>query len=234
MTLLAMHNVLYTWDDSNSPLLDCEEFHADAGSKILIRGPSGSGKSTLLNLIGGVLVPQKGSISILGTEIQRLSNSERDRFRADHMGFIFQMFNLLPYLNVLENVLLPLRFSEHKLQKLRKNKVDPKQEAERLLTALGLDAKLNQRVSTLSVGQQQRVAVARALMGSPELIMADEPSSALDSDTRAAFLELLFRECERSQTTLLYVSHDQGLENYFDRCVPISHFNATSEGVLAL
>ncbi len=227
---LAMRHVLFSWDQKSAPLLDFDEFQAKPGEKVLIRGPSGSGKSTILNLIGGVMVPQRGAISILGTALNTLSGAQRDRFRSDHMGFIFQMFNLIPYLNVLENVLLPLHFSKHKLSKLQSAGKDPRVEAQRLLTALGMMEMLAKRVDTMSVGQQQRVAVTRALMGSPELIMADEPSSALDSETRSAFLELLFRECERSRTTLLYVSHDHGLETFFDRTVPITQFCKASHG----
>lgn len=227
---LAMHNICFSWDKKSSPLLNFHEFQASAGEKILIRGPSGSGKSTILNLIGGVLLPQTGSISILDTELTQCSASQRDRFRADHMGFIFQMFNLIPYLSIMENIVLPLKFSAHKRAKLKQRGLIPQQEAERLLAALGLDPKSNKKVRELSVGQQQRVAVARALMGSPELIIADEPSSALDYESRTSFLELLFKECEREKTTLLYVSHDPNLEVFFDRTIPISEFRQDIAG----
>lgn len=219
----SMKNILFTWDASSKPLLAFEEFSVKAGEKVLIRGPSGSGKSTILNLVGGLLLPQSGSVSVVDTDITKLSSARRDQFRSDHMGFIFQIFNLIPYLNILENVLLPLQFSKHKRSKF---KTDPKDEALRLLTALGLKAFAEQKVSTLSIGQQQRVAVARALMGSPELVIADEPSSALDAETRGIFLELLFRECERSKSSLIYVSHDPGLETYFDRTLPIEAFSS--------
>ncbi len=222
---LAMRNICFSWDKKSSPFLSFDDFKASSGEKILIRGPSGSGKSTILNLIGGVLSPQKGLVSILNTDLTKLNAGQRDRFRADHMGFIFQMFNLIPYLSVLENILLPLEFSHHKREKLKQRGLSPQNEAERLLLALGLDPKSTKKVRELSVGQQQRVAVARALMGSPELIIADEPSSALDYESRASFLELLFQECKREKTTLIYVSHDPNLEAYFDRTIPISKFH---------
>lgn len=218
----SMQNVVFTWDKETAPFLAFDEFSIKQGEKLLIRGPSGSGKSTILNLVAGLLLPEEGNVSMLGTELNTLSSSKRDHFRSDHMGFIFQNFNLVPYLNVLENVLLPLQFSKHKRSKIK----NEKQEALRLLSALGLDNLSGQSVSTLSMGQQQRVAVARALMGSPELIIADEPSSALDADARGAFLGLLFQECERSKASLLYVSHDPGLEAFFDRTLPISYFSS--------
>lgn len=223
---VVMQDVLFTWDRKSKPLLRFDEFSIKQGEKVLVRGPSGSGKSTILNLCAGLLVPQKGSVRMLGTDISTLTAAQRDHFRSDHTGFIFQLFNLIPYLSLIENVLLPLRFSKMKRAKIQ----NPREEALRLLSALGLEDLLDQRVRTLSVGQQQRVAVARALMGSPELVIADEPSSALDAESRAAFLELLFRECERSKSSLLYVSHDPELEQFFDRTVPISYFTGEQGG----
>ena len=215
---ISLRNLAFTWNPSSSKrLLEIETFQLKKGEKVLVRGQSGSGKSTLLNLIGGLLLPQAGQIQVLDTEINSLPASARDQFRSDHMGFIFQIFNLIPYLNVLENVLLPLSFSKHKRAKLK----DPHAEARRLLKALGLENLETQSVQKLSVGQQQRVAVARALIGSPEIVIADEPSSALDAETRKEFLNLLFQECERSGSSLLYVSHDPGLDSLFDRSVPI-------------
>lgn len=226
MSLLTLQNIVFSWNPSSEPVLNFKDFSLSKGEKLLIRGPSGSGKSTILNLIAGLILPQKGSIRILGQEINTLSSSQRDQFRSDHLGFIFQNFNLIPYLDVMESVCLPLRFSENKRRKV--SSLGMKEEARILLADLGLEGMESKNVQTLSTGQQQRVAVARALMGSPELIIADEPSSALDADAREAFLNLLFRECERSQSTLLYVSHDAGLEKYFDRHVSMSSFKESS------
>jgi putative ABC transport system ATP-binding protein len=157
-----------------------------------------------------------------------MSSSVRDAFRADHIGLIFQMFNLLPFLDVRQNVLMGCRFSA--LRRSRADAVareDSGGEAERLLDALGLDARRmgHTPVGRLSVGQQQRVAAARALIGRPEVVLADEPTSALDSETREDFLRLLFSECRRSMTTLLFVSHDRSLTGLFDRVLDLQQIN---------
>lgn len=206
-------------------LLDIEEFRLQHGERVFLRGPSGSGKSTLLGLLGGVLTPQQGRIEVLGTDLSTLSASARDRFRGEHLGFIFQMFNLIPYLGVLENLLLPLRFSPARAARLQG--VDPSTEARRLLEALGLGAAeyLERPVTELSIGQQQRVAAARALLGRPEIIVADEPTSSLDQDARENFLGLLMDECRMQQTSLLFVSHDISLGRLFDRVISLTDLN---------
>jgi putative ABC transport system ATP-binding protein len=211
-----------------SPLLSIQRFSVAPGEKVFLKGPSGSGKSTLLGLIGGVLKPRAGTIQLIGTPLETLSASERDRFRGEHIGFIFQMFNLIPYLTVRENVMLPLRFSAARQQRL--NGADVSSEALRLLTALGLtDSQLlNRPVTQLSMGQQQRVAAARALIGRPDLVVADEPTSALDADTRAGFLQLLMSECAAFGTALLFVSHDAALGTLFDRTLSLHDINRVS------
>ncbi|MCP4184626.1 MAG: ATP-binding cassette domain-containing protein, partial [Hyphomicrobiales bacterium] len=185
---------------------------------------SGSGKSTLLGLICGTLTPQKGDIYVLGKNITVLTSSQRDRVRADHFGIIFQMFNLLPYLSILDNVLLPLNFSKLRKTAAIKQSGNIVTEADRLLTALGVDATKfgQQKTSDLSVGQQQRVAAARAFIGYPEIIVADEPTSSLDEGHQAKFMQLLFEETERTGATLIMVSHDRRLAKRFDRVVELS------------
>jgi putative ABC transport system ATP-binding protein len=191
-----------------------------------VHGPSGSGKSSLLSLLAGVVVPQRGSLQVLGTEVRQLAGAARDAFRADHFGIIFQMFNLVPYLSVLENVTLPCRFSAR-----RRRQVDARggaeREGQRLLEHLDLaaEARSSHAVTRLSVGEQQRVAAARALIGRPAIVLADEPTSALDADRREAFLRLLFRECETEGATLLFVSHDRSLETLFDRTLALDDIN---------
>ncbi len=183
------------------------------GEHLFLHGPSGSGKSTLLSLLAGMLRPASGSVRVLGTDIHRLGASARDQFRADHMGVIFQQFNLVPYLNTLANVTLPCGLSP-----LRSKRSEPsvKGEAERLLTALSIPEDHWQRkVTRLSIGQQQRIAAARALIGAPGLILADEPTSALDTDNRDRFLELLLNLAHRHDTSVLFVSHDQSLARHF-------------------
>ncbi|MBT6274535.1 MAG: ATP-binding cassette domain-containing protein, partial [Chromatiales bacterium] len=189
--------------------LDIPELTIAAGEHVFVVGPSGCGKSTLLGLVGGVSTPRDGTVSVLGQDIGALSQSHRDRFRGDHIGIMFQLFNLVPYLSMTDNVALPCRFSAIRRSKSASAGAGIAAEADRLLSALGLtDRGLRRRpVTELSIGQQQRVAAARALMGSPELLIADEPTSALDEGTRQQFLELLFLECKRAGTTLIFVSH---------------------------
>jgi putative ABC transport system ATP-binding protein len=214
----------FAWK-GQAPLLAIERFTVARGERVFLKGPSGSGKSTLLGLIGGVLIPRSGTVRLLGTGVSELDASGRDRFRGEHLGFIFQMFNLIPYLTVHENVLLPLQFSSARRQRV--SNVDPSQESLRLLETLGLagNGVLERPVTQLSIGQQQRVAAARALIGRPDILIADEPTSALDADTRDGFLELLINECQSFGTTLLFVSHDSSLSAHFDRSLAMSDIN---------
>jgi len=209
-------------------LLAIDRFTVARGERVFLRGPSGSGKSTLLGLIGGVLTPRSGTVRLIGTSLSALDAGTRDRFRGEHIGFIFQMFNLIPYLTVRENVLLPLQFSAKRRQRLAE--IEPRHEALRLLESLGLavDGLLERPVIELSIGQQQRVAAARALIGRPDIVVADEPTSALDADTRLGFLKLLMNECEAFGTTLLFVSHDSSLSPQFDRSSSMSDINGLS------
>jgi len=210
------------------PLLQIERLCIDRGERVFLTGASGSGKSTLLSLIGGVIQPGTGSIRIIGLAVNELRASERDRFRGEHLGFIFQMFNLIPYLTIRENVLLPLQFSPARRNRL--DRMEPEHEAERLLSALGLvgAGPLSRPVMELSVGQQQRVAAARALIGRPDVLIADEPTSSLDADARENFLRLLMNECEDSGTTVLFVSHDRSLSPLFDRTLALGDLNGAT------
>lgn len=223
---IELRQVRFGWG-AGAPLLDIEYFAIARGERVFLRGPSGSGKSTLLGLIGGVLVPVQGRVCVLGADIAGLGAAHRDRYRGEHLGFIFQMFNLIPYLDVLQNVLLPTAFSRARRAKVG---ADQAAEASRLLRALGLaDDLLTRNVTQLSIGQQQRVAAARALFGRPEILIADEPTSALDADTRSGFLELLLGECRALGSTLLFVSHDTSLEGLFDRSLAMAAINDTRQ-----
>ena len=186
------------------------------GESVLLLGESGSGKSTLLSLICGTILPTSGVVQIAGQDIAKLSGGKRDRFRAEQIGVIFQQFNLLPFGTVGDNILLPLRFAPAR----RKRAKDATAQASSLCSALGLPRSvLNSKATALSVGQQQRVAVARALIGQPPLIIADEPTSALDANSQAAFLDLLFAQTAAHDTSLLMVSHDPRLGERFDRVI---------------
>ena len=182
-------------------------------------GESGSGKTTLLSLICGFLNPLSGSISINGNTINKLSSKTKDEYRADNIGIIFQQFNLLPYANVVDNVLLPLYFSQAR----SKNIQNKRAAALELFKQLRLPDDIAQyKASNLSVGQQQRVAVARALIGNPSLIIADEPTSSLDTNAQQLFLDLMFKQISENNSTLLMVSHDKSLSNRFDRQININ------------
>jgi putative ABC transport system ATP-binding protein len=209
------------------PVLAIDELHIGRGERVFVSGASGSGKSTLLGLVGGVLQPDSGRVVVLDQDLAALSTAGRDRFRADQVGFVFQMFNLLPYLSVLDNVLLPCRFSAARARRAAGAPGGTTGEARRLLSSLGLgDGELQQRnVTRLSIGQQQRVAAARALIGGPALVIADEPTSSLDSDARTGFIELLLAECRTAGSTVLFVSHDQSLARHFDRRVALGELN---------
>jgi putative ABC transport system ATP-binding protein len=219
---IDVQDVEFAWKRGR-PVISISTLQIRRGDRVFLRGPSGSGKSTLLALVAGILKPQVGHVAVLGTDLGTLPGARRDAFRAAHLGFIFQMFNLVPYLSVLGNVLLPLRFSAVR----RARVADPPAEARRLLMELGLGtADVDARnVTELSVGQQQRVAVARALLGRPEIVVADEPTSALDADAREAFLKLLMAECAAAAATLLFVSHDTTLSPLFDQTVSLPDIN---------
>ncbi|WP_422134799.1 ABC transporter ATP-binding protein [Endozoicomonas sp. ALD040] len=227
--VIELTAVEFSWK-AGIPVLDIPELTVSRGEKVFVRGPSGSGKTTLLGLLGGVITPERGQVNVLGNDISRFSPAQRDRFRADHIGFIFQMFNLIPYLSVIENVTLSLGFAKKRKSNLDSIAGSEQDEARRLLKHLELDESILHRPATeLSIGQQQRVAAARALIGKPDLIIADEPTSALDTDTREAFINLLFAECETVGNTLLFVSHDRSLESLFDRSIVLNEINRASK-----
>jgi putative ABC transport system ATP-binding protein len=222
MSLVDINGLRFAWKGQPA-LLDIPRLSLEAGEKVFLHGPSGSGKSTLLALLAGVLLPSAGTIRLDGEDVSHMSAARRDAWRADHLGFVFQQFNLLPWLSVMDNVLLPLRFSAERRQRLQDA---PASEAGRLLQDLGLAPALwPQRAAALSIGQQQRVAVARALLGRPPLLIADEPTSALDADTQQAFLQLMFSECAQHGSAVLFVSHDLRLSSSFDRVLALADIN---------
>jgi putative ABC transport system ATP-binding protein len=225
--VVDLAGVRFSWSAAAPLVVDIESLRVGHGERVFLRGPSGSGKSTLLSLLAGVVTPREGTVRVLGRDLGALGGAERDRFRADHIGFIFQMFNLIPYLSVVENVILPCGFSKRRRVNATQTGGTVEQEAVRLLEHLDMGSSdvLRRPVTELSVGQQQRVAAARALIGAPELVIADEPTSSLDSDRRTSFLELLFRECARAQAALIFVSHDAALAPLFDRAIQFADLN---------
>lgn len=226
---IRLADLTFDWPGRSGFGLDVSEFSVDQQEKLFLLGESGSGKSTLLSLICGIAQPQKGVVEVDGTDLTQLSGPQRDRFRANKIGVIFQMFNLLPYATALENILLPLAFAPD-----RKSSVsDPQAEALRLTNALGLGADLvcRARASELSIGQQQRVAAARALIGKPRLIIADEPTSALDAARQDDFVNLLMEQVASVGATLVMVSHDARLASHFDRVVDLADVAKTRQVV---
>jgi putative ABC transport system ATP-binding protein len=204
-------------------VLRIQNFAIAKGEKVFLHGPSGSGKSTLLGILSGVLKAQQGSVRILGQDLSQMSGPARDALRGTHIGYIFQMFNLIPYLSVIENITLPCRISKDRGRRL--NGVPLEKSAMKIAEQLGIGAIIFENVTDLSVGQQQRVAAARALLGAPELIIADEPTSSLDEDQRENFLELLFQQCQEIGSTLLFVSHDRRMMPLFDRSISLAEIN---------
>lgn len=204
-------------------VLRLDPFVIARGERLFLHGPSGSGKTTLLGLLAGVLTPTAGRVEVLGTNLAKLSPSRRDAFRGVHLGYLFQLFNLIPWLTVLENITLPCRLHAARQARLGDESLDAA--AHRLAERLEIASFLGTAVTELSVGQQQRVAAARALIGSPELVIADEPTSALDTDLRDRFLELLFEQVGEARATLLFVSHDLALGKRFDRVASLPALN---------
>lgn len=225
--VIQIEDLSHRYPGRDQETLSISKFTVAAGERVFVFGPSGSGKTTFLEVLAGVLIPQRGKVSVLGTDLIGLSLRKRDRFRADHLGFVFQSFNLIPYLNVLENIVLPYHLSSRRSQALSGR--SPAEEAEFLCRRLGILEYLGQPVTELSVGQQQRVAVARALFGRPEILLADEPTSALDHDHREKFLRLLFEVADERESTVIFVSHDRSLEPLFSRGVSIEELNRRGE-----
>ncbi len=194
--------------------LTVEAIQLAAGEHTYIFGPSGCGKTTLLRLVAGVLAPTRGSVTVLGEDLSR--GARRDRRRADLMGFVFQSFNLVAYLSAVENVVLPCRFARGRRERATHEGRSLRDEAGRLLEALAIAPSLwDRKPNELSVGQQQRIAVARALIGRPPLILCDEPTSALDPASRDRFIELLLAECAAADSTAVVVSHEPAIRGAF-------------------
>ncbi len=224
--LIEIENLRFSWPGAAGPLLACASFSLERGEHLFVRGPSGSGKSTLLGLLTGVLTPGSGRLSLMQQDTAGLSASRRDRLRADHIGYIFQQFNLVPYLDLVENVVLPCRFSRRRAENAERAHGSVAAAANDLLNHLFTDQELERKtpVSKLSVGQQQRVAAARALIGDPDIVIADEPTSSLDFEARERFVDLLFERLEQTNATLVFVSHDPTLGARFRRLAEIDEF----------
>jgi putative ABC transport system ATP-binding protein len=208
----------------SKPILSIDSLILPAGLRTFLHGPSGSGKTTLLSLISGILTPQQGGVQVLGQQLTKLSPGKRDTLRGSSIGYIFQTFNLIPYLTVAENISIPCRFHPERRARIASPLGE---EVARLAKRLDLDAHLDAPVTRLSTGQQQRVAIARAVIGSPALIIADEPTSSLDTDRRDDFLALLDEVLQGA--TLLFVSHDLSLASHFDQTLSLRSLNGAAQ-----
>jgi len=219
---IAIKDLRFSWPRSSEPMLVINDWQLRQGQRLFLYGRSGSGKSTLLNLIAGILEPQQGNIEIDGNNIAQLGARQRDQFRAKNVGIIFQQFNLIPYLSVVDNVRLGQTFS---------GSVYEHERLVQLIEKLGLPPDiLQQQANQLSVGQQQRVAVIRALYHQPKLIIADEPTSALDAETRDEFIQLLLEQSTDNNSTVLFVSHDKNLARHFDQQLDLDDLNQVKAG----
>lgn len=228
--LLALRALRFRWPGALTDTLDIAALQFSAGEQVFVHGPSGCGKSTLLSLMAGVLTASSGSVALNGSDWAGMSGARRDALRAEHLGIVFQQFNLLPYLSVHDNVLLPCRFSKRRAERARLSHDSEAQAADHWLAAMGLPGELCRRPAhTLSVGQQQRVAAARALIGQPALVLADEPTSALDEARRAQFMDLLQSACTQAGSALLFVSHDQRLASRFARQLSLPEVNRAAQ-----
>ena len=203
-------------DGSPLPILDLEKFAVAEGEQMVLVGPSGSGKTTLLHIVAGILKADEGEVRIAGTDISRLSEPARDRFRAQHLGYVFQTFNLLPGFSALENVLLGMSFSGRPADAAR---------ARKLLERVGLGARLSHRPAALSVGEQQRVAVARALVNKPKLVLADEPTASVDAKHQQQVIDLLRETCREDRVSLVLVTHTTDVSGQFDRVERLDQLN---------
>ncbi len=203
-------------DGTRLPILDVPRFEVAAGEQMVLVGHSGSGKSTLLQVIAGISRADAGEVWVADTNICRLSEPQRDAFRARHIGFVFQTFNLLPGFTALENVLLGMTFTG--------SRSDPAR-ARQLLERVGLSARLAHKPAMLSVGEQQRVAVARALANRPQLLLADEPTASVDARNQQQIVDLLRATCEEEQVALVVVTHDTGVASQFTRVDHLEQLN---------
>jgi len=216
---ISLKKCLFSYHKTHKLVINIDQLEIESGEKVFLYGPSGHGKSTLLNLTAGVLKANSGEVTVLGQDLTKLTQSKRDHLRGEKIGYIFQIFNLIPYLTVKENIILPCLINKKRASE------DFDKQAEELIDSLGLREHINKKVTDLSIGQQQRVAAARSLIGNPEMIIADEPTSALDEKNTREFMELLMSVWEKKKFTLIFVSHDERLKSYFSRAISLPEIN---------
>lgn len=214
--VIDVKNLVFSYP-GQSPTLKIADFQLRVAEKIFLAGPSGSGKTTFLELIAGLLHPNQGNLKVLGEDFSLQNANQKDLIRKKSMSFIFQNFNLVPYLTVEENIRLPfwLGFQDER------SADSINQDLKNLIRGLNIEPLQSKKVTELSFGQSQRVAAARAFLKRPKLLLADEPTSALDSDHRNGFLSVLFELAKNFDTSMIFVSHDRSLQSQFDRVIEI-------------
>jgi len=223
--MLELRNVKKTFtqpDGTRLRILDISKYEVGAGEQVVLVGPSGCGKTTLLHVIAGISRPDKGMVMIDGWDIALFTEAECDRFRAERIGYVFQTFNLLPGFTALENVLLAMKFTGRKVDSAR---------AKHLLERVGLKDRMTHRPPMLSVGEQQRVAVARALANRPKLILADEPTANVDSGNQQQIIDLIRGTCREEQVSLILVTHSPAVAEQFDRVDQLTEINRVGVAV---
>ena len=218
MTIIELNalKVWYALEGESLTVLDIPAWHVDEGEQVALFGPSGCGKSTLLHVIAGLLTPSAGTVRVCGRELTAMGEAERDRFRARHIGYIFQNFNLLQGYTALENVLMGMTFSPE---------TPDRGLAKALLAEVGLSHRLKHYPAQMSIGEQQRVAIARALAKKPELILADEPTGSLDPVHSSGVVTSLRAACRKHGCSLLVVSHERDVIAAFDTRVSFLELN---------
>ena len=216
---LELRNVTKSYREPGGgrlPVLNVSEFKLASGEQAVLVGSSGGGKTTLLNIIAGITAADGGEVLVGGTDIVKLPEAARDRFRAERIGFVFQTFNLLPAFTALENVLLGMSFGGKRADRSR---------AIKLLERVGLGHRLHHKPSQLSVGEQQRTSVARAMANTPRLLLADEPTANVDAANQQTILELIRDSCRENNVSLLLVTHAPEVASQFDRVEKLADFN---------
>ena len=219
--LINLNQVKFRYPgESNSSVLNLPSWQVQSGESVLLIGSSGSGKSTLLNLLSGILVPNSGEISVADHQLESLTDRQRDRFRATEIGYVAQSFNLIPYLSAIDNIKLMHYFAQSSGKQNNDLGIEP------LLLELNIpETQWQKPINQLSVGQQQRVAIARAIVNKPKLLIADEPTSSLDQHNRDNFMSIMMKAADDHQMTIVFVSHDLSLSDYFKRVDSMSDIN---------
>ena len=218
---LSLSNLTFSYSPTgSSPTLRIKRWSLDTGNTVFVQGPSGSGKSTFLNILCGMLPATEGEVSLFGNRLDQMNSRQRDQFRANNIGYVFQQFNLIQYLDIIDNIKLAQQFSKKAASS------NANEDIEHLLNSLNIDPQhWHKPARSLSIGQQQRVAIARAFINQPRLLIVDEPTSSLDHKNRDDFMSLLMKKVEDTKATLIFVSHDQTLSSHFSRVDSISEIN---------